>query len=351
MRFARLAALACLAFAAGAAEIRLEQGRFLVRGWPFTLASAPREFFAVYIEGGPAGTPVLGSYELRGDVMTFTPRFPPQPGAVYRAVLRTQPPVIVNLKAPPAQPREPAKIEAIYPSGEQIPENQLKLYLHFSQPMGRGDAYSHIRLLDEKSSAIELPFLELEQELWDRSGKRLTLLFDPGRIKRGLVPNQEVGLALQAGHRVTLSVAAGWRDAQGAATFPGFKKEYSVGPADRTPLDPVRWRISTPRLGSSGPLIVDFGEAMDQALAQTLIRVERPAGTGVDGESAVEAHETRWRFTPKSPWGAGAYSLAVDTALEDLAGNRIGRPFDVDVFERVERQVRREWRRIRFEVR
>ena len=31
----------------------------------------------------------------------------------------------------------------------------------------------------------------------------------------------------------------------------------------------------------------------------------------------------------------GDYRLLVDTRLEDLAGNRIGQPFDIDVFERV----------------
>lgn len=351
MPFARLAALACLAFAASGAEIRLEQGRFLVHRWPFALGSPPREFFSVYVDGGPPGTPVLGSYDLRGDVLTFTPRFPPQPGVVYRAVLRTEPPLIVNLKAPEAKPREASKVEAIYPSGDRIPENLLKLYLHFSQPMARGDAYTHVRLLNEKGAVVDLPFLELEQELWDRSGKRLTLLFDPGRIKRGLLPNQEVGPPLPAGRRVTLVVDAGWRDAEGLATLPAFKKEYLVEPADRTSPDPARWRITTPQSGTSGSLTVEFGEAMDHALAQSLIRVERRAGIAIGGEGVVEAQETGWRFTPKSPWEAGAYSLAVDTALEDLAGNRIGKPFDVDVFERVERQVRREWRRVRFEVR
>jgi hypothetical protein len=40
--------------------------------------------------------------------------------------------------------------------------------------------------------------------------------------------------------------------------------------------------------------------------------------------------ETRWLFTPRQPWAAGAYRLVTDTRLEDLAGNTIGRPFEVD---------------------
>ena len=35
--------------------------------------------------------------------------------------------------------------------------------------------------------AIELPFLEIDEELWDPAMMRLTLFIDPGRIKRGAV--------------------------------------------------------------------------------------------------------------------------------------------------------------------
>jgi hypothetical protein len=41
--------------------------------------------------------------------------------------------------------------------------------------------------------------------------------------------------------------------------------------------------------------------------------------------------ESEWRFTPAAPWKPRAYRLQIDPALEDLAGNRVGRAFDVDV--------------------
>ena len=40
-----------------------------------------------------------------------------------------------------------------------------------------------------------------------------------------------------------------------------------------------------------------------------------------------------------NPGASGDYSLVVGTTLEDLAGNRIGRLFEVDVFERVEERI------------
>ena len=38
-------------------------------------------------------------------------------------------------------------------------------------------------------------------------------------------------------------------------------------------------------------------------------------------------------------WAAGPYRLIVDTGLEDLAGNQIGQPFDIDVFDRVTEHI------------
>jgi hypothetical protein len=52
--------------------------------------------------------------------------------------------------------------------------------------------------------------------------------------------------------------------------------------------------------------------------------------------------ERQWRFIPEQPWPETISTLKVDTALEDLAGNKVGRPFEVDLFERVSRRVQRD---------
>jgi hypothetical protein len=59
----------------------------------------------------------------------------------------------------------------------------------------------------------------------------------------------------------------------------------------------------------------------------------------VEGMVNVDRQETQWRFTPRSPWTAGAHRVIVDRGLEDLAGNTIGQPFDIDVFERVTEHI------------
>lgn len=54
-----------------------------------------------------------------------------------------------------------------------------------------------------------------------------------------------------------------------------------------------------------------------------------PGGGPVAGDADVRAAETRWVFTPREPWQDREYQLAALAALEDTAGNRVGRPFEV----------------------
>jgi hypothetical protein len=82
-----------------------------------------------------------------------------------------------------------------------------------------------------------------------------------------------------------------------------------------------------------------------------VLRVLDPSGRSVAGHVYVEAGETAWRFTPDERWKPGAYQLEVETTLEDLAGNSIGRPFEVDAVGPIERRVETPILRIRFEAR
>jgi hypothetical protein len=227
-----------------------------------------------------------------------------------------------------------------------LPANQLKLYLWFAAPMSRGEAWQRLRLLDESGKAVDLPFLEIEQELWDREQRRLTVLFDPGRIKRGLVPNEEVGPPLIEGKRYTLVVDGEWQDANGKAMGAAVRKQFRVAPEDRTPPDPKRWTVKAPRAGTREPLTIEFDEPMDAAMLEHTITVKGHRGVVETG-----AGEQQWRFTPESAWSAGEYRISVDRRIEDLAGNRIGRPFDVDTFKRVSKEIQKQTVELRFRVR
>jgi hypothetical protein len=328
-----LAALLLLpcAFAAPV-SIRMEAGVFKVAPPGAKPVEGWSSIFAVYAGDGDL-PPMLGSYAVESGALIFRPRFPLAPGVRARAVFHPQggAEVVATFEAPKAEsPASRTRVEHVYPSTDILPDNQLKFYVYFSSPMRRGEAWQHIHLLRENGKAVELPFLELDQELWDREYKRFTVLFDPGRIKRGLLPLEEAGQALEEGKQYTLVIDRDWLDAGGGPLEADFRKPFHVGPADRTPPDTAQWRLTPPKAGTTGALIVDFPKAMDYALLLRLLEVP-----GVRGKATVGQKETEWRFVPELPWKAGAYNLVVNTELEDLAGNRIGRAFDVDTFERV----------------
>ena len=90
---------------------------------------------------------------------------------------------------------------------------------------------------------------------------------------------------------------------------------------------------------------------MDRALAERVIRAIHGSGAPVEGKASLEDQERRWNFVPSAPWHPGTYQLVVETTIEDLAGNNIGKPFDVDLFESVQRRVTNSTVRLPFEVR
>jgi hypothetical protein len=77
---------------------------------------------------------------------------------------------------------------------------------------------------------------------------------------------------------------------------------------------------------------------MNYPLMQRMLTVTTTQGS-VAGTVSAGHDEAEWRFTPQAPWQAGAYQLAVDTAIEDLAGNHIGQAFDIDTFEHVTEHI------------
>jgi hypothetical protein len=196
---------------------------------------------------------------------------------------------------------------------------------------------------------VELPFLEIDQELWDPEFKRLTVLFDPGRIKRGVKPLVDIGAALEAGKRYTLVVEPGWLDGAGAALKEEFRKAFDVVAEDRTPPDHKTWRIRT-NAKASAPVVVEFPEPLDYAMLHHSIRLKGPHGI-VPARVEVGEGERSLSIIPTVPLEDGHHLLMINTAIEDLAGNRIGRPFDVDTFERVSERIQNAFVSLPFEIR
>jgi hypothetical protein len=232
-----------------------------------------------------------------------------------------------------------------------LPANLLKFYIHFSAPMCRGHIYEHIHMLDEAGRPVELPFLEIDEELWNPEMTRLTLFIDPGRIKRGVQPLEEIGPVLEAGKSYTLVINRAWQDADGNPLKESYSKSFKAGPPAREQLVTKTWKVTPPPAGSRRPVRIIFPNPLDHALAQRMIQVTDQDGRLVPGEAGLTDSEREWSFAPAKPWPAGPHFLVVQTAIEDLAGNNIGKPFEVDLFEDVLPRIRNATISLAFEVR
>lgn len=220
-------------------------------------------------------------------------------------------------------------ITAIYPTAHTLPANHLKFYIHFSQPMRQGVFLDHCRLLDDCGQPVTEPFRETE--LWNEDGTRLTLWFHPGRQKTGVNLNVDLGPIVLPRHHYTLIISGKWPSAAGIPLGADATKPFDTADRRTAQLDVASWQIIPPAPGTRAPVEVRFPAPLDHALLQRCLRVVDDAGKIIGGTSQSVAAETAWRFVPKEPWYPGRYAVEVESILEDLAGNSLARPFQVDL--------------------
>src|SRR5436190_5507532 len=338
------------------ADLRREQ--WTTARWQKLLVVHVEEGDAIGTVGMPA---MLGSYRVGATNLQFEPQFPLEPGIKYNAAFfpsqlpgsadGTKGVVSTVFEIPRGPVVRSTVVTQVYPSASVLPENLLKFYVHFSAPMSRGHIYDHIHLRNEAGKDVELPFLEIDEELWNPELTRLTLFIDPGRIKREVKPLEEIGPAMEEGHRYTLVIDAQWKDERGASLKEPFEKSFRAGPADRKPVQVTQWKVQSPKSATREPLIVRFNESMDHALASRVIHVVDSSSKTLTGKVTLSDQEKRWSFVPAEPWRGGVHGLLVQNTIEDLAGNNIGKSFEVDLFEGVQRRFTNTTVKLSFEVR
>jgi len=334
------------------------QGRncLRVRGWTKTeirelggLAAAefsqrlvvlPSELLESGVELGTVPA-IAGRFEADEDSVCFLPRFPFLDGMGYSLLVGAATEdkgvnsrEVWNLQRPTLEFAPATDVVAIYPSGNQIPVNQLKLYVHFSNPMSEGCVARAVQVRRaDNNELLQGVFLTMEPELWDLKRRRLTLLLDPGRIKRGLVPNAEEGYPLIEGVPVIVTIATDFRDAAGRPLRASVERRYEIGPLVRAKVNPADWRCDSPAAGTTGQLTVEFNRPHDHALLQHSLWIYDAAGLALAGRGSVGSAERSWRFWPELPWAGGQHQVVIDPNLEDLAGNSLLRVFDRDIMK------------------
>jgi hypothetical protein len=291
------------------------------------------------------GIAIDGTYEVHETAVSFTPRFPFVHGVSYIASFNLEELaknfneiylpktesgwLELQFTVPKKESVQPS-VAAVYPSSDTLPENLLKFHIAFNTPMTRAEVYQHVKLLDRRGNEIEKAFLVVDQELWDNEMKMVTLLLDPGRIKRGLKPNVEMGPALEAGNTYSLVVEPGWENAYGDKTGNIFIKEFQCFPADRVIPETQRWNVLAPSL-PAGVLTFRLNESFDRVLLADAIRVFDNHDRPVNGKTIILEKESTIEFVPDIGWRNEVYTVRVNPLLEDLAGNNLTRLFDEDM--------------------
>lgn len=271
---------------------------------------------------GARGTPFEVSDSA--GALVITPRFALRLGTEYELMLdgETLPIVLPAPNAPTP------KLGGISPSQGVIPANTLRMYLEFSEPMARGQIRDAVRLLDADGSEVQSPFLTLGPELWDVPQTRVTLLFDPGRVKQGVGPNAAVGPPLVAGESYRLVVGGAMQSAAGEMLGSDVEVSFRVGTAVRTPIDPTEWQVLIPPAGTRAHLTVAFDRIIDTGAVRRLVTLRDADGTEIRGH--IETDGGGWSLTPERPWTPGDYTLVIDPELEDVSGNTPSVPFDAE---------------------
>lgn len=280
---------------------------------------------------------VCGRYVLFEDEVQFIPHFPFERNVKYRAIFDPRPlgaPLMAELLdlefLIPSEENAPAPTEVthVFPSSDILPENLLRFYVCFSNSMQRGRALEEIFLLDPLGRPVADALYRPPVELWDRSMRHLTVLLDPGRLKRWVGPNLELGPPLKVGQSYTLEIGSGMIDLYGRPLREIFRKHFVAADAVREQISIEHWEILPPLTGAREAIALMFTSPLDWALLWQTITIESADGLVIDGQAVVDQQERRWSFTPTSPWIAGVYHIRVGSSLEDVCGNSVSGAFD-----------------------
>lgn len=219
----------------------------------------------------------------------------------------------------------------IEPSIDEVPANHLKFYLHFSEPMERGRVFRYLKLLeiDEQGKAMsEVPEPFREVELWDEAFTRMTLWFHPGRQKPGVNLNVEIGPILEDGKRYRLEISRDWKTERSSRLEGPLEKVFTAGEIDNEQPDPGRWG-SGYRVDSKGriEMLIGTREVLDPESASRRIEI-------FQGEKKISFVVENYQISfPCQENPESSFRVVVDPRLEDLAGNSVARPFNLDLNE------------------
>ncbi|WP_299317257.1 Ig-like domain-containing protein [uncultured Maribacter sp.] len=291
-------------------------------------SSEDTNVYDIFVKG-VSTTPMLGTFTQDQGKIVFEPVIPFSNGGFYE--LKKEAHTILEFEIEAKKTKAPALL-SIYPSNDSVPENLLKIYFVFSQPMQAvGKMTDYITVYNKTDGKDATVFLELENELWNAKHTQLTLWLDPGRIKRDLIPNKEKGLPLQEGKEYEISISDELKGANGMTLSTIYTKTLSVISRDTQKPSSKNWEINPPKSATKDALTINFNEALDAILLKESFLIKGSNNEIVTGNYNIGSNENQLIFKPDTIWKIGNYKIKVDPILEDLAGNNLKHLFDQNI--------------------
>ena len=281
----------------------------------------PYEKEALNVYLSDAKNPILGKRIVENDSLIFIPIVPFSVNQSYKVVYKNE---VYHFELPPLSISEPLTVLAIYPLADTLPNNILKFYFEFSEPLAEGQVYPKIQLYDANNQVIPEAFVNLGTELWDENRTRLTLWIDPGRVKTHLLRHDTEGEVLGENKTYHLKIAPDIVSKKGNVLKQEITKSFYTSQAIREALEYKKWQIS----GSKNRIDIQTGRIMDYGTAKKMIQVFDKKSKQVAGKWGFGETETVLRFTPENPLTQGKYFLKINTLIEDVSANNINAPFD-----------------------
>lgn len=272
-------------------------------------------------------TKVEGRFSYHKDVLEFVPNFPLLENTEFVLVRKENGVKKEQRFTLPKKKLKALEVVQVYPTADSLPENLLRMYINFSQPMKTSGNLEHIKLINATGDEVKGAIFNNVYELWDASQRQLTIIFDPARVKTDLVANKELGRALKPNEMFKLTVG-NIEDIYGQKLKTSYEKKFYVIPQDTISPDVSKWEIQSIVSNTKQKLQIDFRESVDRMSLLNRIKVVDEDNNLIQGEIRIGDQEKEWQFVPDQPWEKKNCFLRINSRLADPSGNNLNGLFD-----------------------
>lgn len=285
--------------------------------------NTPTHSLAVFLVDDNNDISINGEFKKTGKDLVFIPEFPLLATVSYKLKSENE---TFNFSLKEKIHPIPI-VTKIHPTSDTLPENLLRMYIQFSNPMKVVGNIEKIQLIDENEQEVKGAIFNNVYELWDDSQTQLTIIFDPSRVKTGLLANEALGRALQLNKKYKI-VIQDLEDIYGQKLTESYVKPFSVIAEDVISPDTDSWEFVLPKSLSKKPLTIQFKNSIDKMSLLHRIRLFNTNNAIIKGTILIENEEKTWKFIPQEKWIAGNYTLKINSRLADPSGNNLNGLFD-----------------------